>query len=398
MPTPRQRRTGRAIAAFAAALLALACPPAWAQQGAPAQGEGGAQGGGEGVRIVPRRAELDVREMVDFAGATSARLIGVGLVTGLAGTGDTAGESAVTRPLVEALRSQGVPIADPQQLADARSAALVWIAAEIPATGGRVGDRFDVTVTAALNAQSLRGGRLLIAPLRGHLPGDPVVAFAEGMVQVQDQGTPTVGRVPSGGELVDDIITVQLGESFELKVKAPYAGHAATDLIASTLNESYYNTDQPGLPPIATAIDDRIVRVTVPEADRAQPVAFASFILSRRVRDPALLNLPARVIVNRRTGAIVATADVDISPVGVTHENLQLNITQPPPVPTPEAPLVTTERWAELASAARQSERAKLADLLAALRALEVPVGDQIDLLAMMHRTGALHAEFIEEQ
>lgn len=350
-----------------------------------------------GAQLLERRAELDVREMVDFANATTARLVGVGLVTGLPGTGDTAGQSAVTRPIVEALRSQGIGVLSPEELENSKSAALVWISAEIPNTGGRVADKFDITITAAVNASSLAGGRLLITPLRGHLPGDPVVAFAEGMVTIDNQAFPTVGRVPKGVELIEDIITYELGPVFDLKVKPQYAGHAATDLIASTLNESYYNTDEPSLPPIARAIDDRIVRVSVPEADRPALVAFVKFVLSRRVRDPALLNLPARVIVNRRTGAIVATADVDISPVGVSHERLQFTVTQPQLPPTPENPVTTSERWAQLASAAGPGERAKLTDLLAALRALDVPVRDQIDLLAMMHRTGSLHAELIEE-
>jgi flagellar basal body P-ring protein FlgI len=88
---------------------------------------------------------------------------------------------------------------------------------------------------------------------------------------------------------------------------------------------------------------------------------------------------------------------VDISPVGVSHEALQFTVTQPAPIATPQAPITTQERWANVASTASPSDMAKLTDLLAALRALDVPVRDQIDLLAMMHRTGALHAEFIEE-
>mgnify|MGYP001138919877 CR=1 FL=1 len=345
-----------------------------------------------------RRAELDIREMVDFANATTARLIGIGLVTGLNGTGDEAGLSATTGPLVEALNSQGVRIADPAELEQSRSAALVWVTAEIPNTGGRVGDRFDVAITPALAASSLEGGRLLIAPIRGHLPGDPVHAFAEGAIVIDDPASPQVGRVPKGLELIRDIITYNVGPVFELKVRARYAGHAATDLVASSLNEAYYNTDQPDLPPIAKALDDRIVRITVPEADRGSIVAFVKFILSRRVRDPDLLNLPARVIVNRRTGAIVATADVDISPVGVSHERLQFTVTQPPLLATPENPITTQERWADVASTVSANDQAKLSDLLAALRALDVPVRDQIDLLAMMHKTGSLHADFIEEQ
>ena len=350
-----------------------------------------------GVQVLQRRAELDVREMVDFANTTTSRLIGVGLVIGLNGTGDEAGVSATTEPLVQFFRNQGVPIGNNEQLEQSRSIALVTLTATIPNTGARVGDRFDVTLSAALGATSLEGGELLITPLRGHLPGDPVVAFASGSVITDTIANPMVGRVSMGLEMVEDIVTYDLGSVFELKVKSQYAGHAATDLVASTLNESYYNTDEPGLPPIAEAIDDRIVRISVPEADRDSMVSFVKFILSRRVRDPALLNLPARVIVNRRTGAIVATADVDISPVGVTHEQLSFTVTQPAILPTPQTPITTQERWAEVASTISASDTAKLTDLLSALRALDVPVRDQIDLLAMMHKTGSLHAEFIEE-
>lgn len=349
------------------------------------------------IQVLPRRAELDIREMVDFANATTAELMGVGLVTGLAGTGDPIENSATAEPLMAALRSQGVPVADPTQLVDSRGTALVWIRAEIPNTGGRIGDTFNITVTAANGAESLVGGELMVSPLRGHLPGDSVVAFASGSIVVEDATTPRRGTIRGGVELIEDIVTYTVDTVFELKVKTQYAGFAATELVASTLNEAYYNTDEPGLPPIARALDDRIVRVTVPEADRGALAAFMKFILSRRVRDPELLNLPARVIVNRKTGAIVATADVDISPVGVTHEALQFTVTQPAVLATPQAPITTQERWADVASTASPTEMAKLTDLLAALRALDVPVRDQIDLLAMMHRTGALHAEFIEE-
>lgn len=349
-----------------------------------------------GVQILPRRAELQIRELVDFANTTPSQLLGVGLVTGLSGTGDPLENSATAEPLMAAFRSQGAPVNDPTQLADSRGTALVWISAEIPSTGGREGDQFNVTITAANGAESLVGGELFVSPVRGHLPGDLVVAFASGSVVVHDPATPRRGTIRKGLTLVNDIITHEVGNVFDLKIKAQYGGHAATALVASTLNEAYYNSDEPGLPPIARAIDDRIVRVSVPEADQPFLTEFVKFVMDRRVRDPDLLNLPARVVVNRETGAIVATADVDISPVGVTHEALQFTVTQPPLIATPQAPITSQERWAEVASTASQSDMAKLTDLLAALRTLDVPVREQIDLLAMMHEMGALHAQFIE--
>lgn len=349
------------------------------------------------VQVLPRGAELQIRELVDFANTTTSELLGVGLVSGLAGTGDPLENSATAEPLMAALRSQGIPVSDPTQLTDSRGTALVWIRAEIPNTGGREGDTFNVTVTAANGAESLVGGELFISPLRGHLPGDSVVAFASGPIAVENPVNLRRGTIRNGLELVRDIITHEVGNVFDLKIKRQYAGHAATSLVASTLNEAYYNSDEPGLPPVARALDDRIVQVSVPDADQPFLPEFVKFVMDRRVRDPDLLNLPARVVVNRETGAIVATADVDISPVGVTHEALQFTVTQPPLIATPQTPITSQERWAEVASTASPNEMAKLTDLLAALRTLDVPVREQIDLLAMMHQMGALHAEFIEE-
>jgi flagellar P-ring protein precursor FlgI len=354
--------------------------------------------GNSGLQVLARRAELDIREMVDFADTTTARLVGVGLVTGLQGTGSEAGSSAVTGPLIAALKSQGVYVGTAEELEASRSAALVLISVRIPSTGALKGDQLDAIVTAQLGATSLVGGRLLIAPLRQHLPGDGVVAFAEGSITVEDPANPMGGRIRGGVELIQDLITHEVGHTFDLKVKLPYAGYSATELIASTLNEAYYNTDEPGLPPIAHAINSRIVRITVPEADRESLAAFMKFILSRRVRDPELLNLPARVIVNRKTGAIIATADVEFSPVGVTHEALNFTVTQPAQVATEQAPITTQERWAPVAPTANQGERAKLSDLLAALRALDVPVREQIELLVMMHKMGSLHAQLMDEE
>ena len=350
-----------------------------------------------GVQVLQRRAELDIREMVDFAHTTSSRLIGVGLVTGLNGTGDEAGVGAATEPLVEFFRKQGIIVTSNEQLEQSRSIALVTITATIPNTGARRGDRFDVTVSSAMGATSLAGGELLLAPLRQHLTTDAPAAFASGLITLDNDANPKVGRVPGGLEIIDDIITHVLEPVFDLKVKLQYGGHAATDLVASTLNESYYNSDEPGLPPIAQALDERIVRITVPEADRGSMVAFVKFIMSRRVRDPALLNLPARVIVNERTGSIVATADVDISPVGVTHELLSFTVTQPPLEATELNPITTQERWAAVASGVAEAEVAKLSDLLSALRALDVPVREQIELLRMMNKAGAVHAQFLDE-
>ncbi|MEQ9095426.1 MAG: flagellar basal body P-ring protein FlgI [Phycisphaerales bacterium] len=363
--------------------LLLAVAPAIAQVGTP--------------QALPRRAELDVRELVEFADATSTELFGLGLVSGLSGTGDPLEDSATREALMALMRSQGMAVANPQELADARSVAMVWVRARIPNTGGRVGDTFTATITAFNGATSLEGGELMIAPLRHATPGGELAGFARGTLIVDDETALQRARIRQGVELVTNITPVQIGSEFELKVKIQYAGYSATSLVASTINDAYYNSDALDLPPVAKPIDDRIVRITVPEADRGALPQFLDFIMTRRVRDPDLLKLPARVIVNREAGAIVATANVDISPVGVAHHALQLTVTQPAPVATAQAPITSEERWTGLSSTPEGTQTAKLSDLLAAFRALEMPVAEQIEILEMMDRSGALHAEFIEE-
>src|SRR5690606_38203927 len=108
----------------------------------------------------------------------------------------------LARPLMALLEKQGVPIQDPSELEGTRSAALVELTAIVPLEGGRVSDRLDVHVQAIGNVSSLHGGRLVIAPLTGHLPGSDVYALAEGRLIIEDEDVPTAGRVRLGARLI----------------------------------------------------------------------------------------------------------------------------------------------------------------------------------------------------
>jgi len=134
--------------------------------------------------------------------------------------------------------------------------------------------------------------------------------------------------------------------------------------------------------------------VLIPSTDLSDPAGFIADIMSIRF-DPSLLNLPARVVVNEREGIIVITGDVEISPTAVTHGDLIITSVTPPPVASEGQPIVQTGRWATLSTSHRHSETAKLQDLLAAFKQLDVSVDDQIAILNQLHRTGALHAELI---
>ncbi len=116
---------------------------------------------------------------------------------------------------------------------------------------------------------------------------------------------------------------------------------------------------QPQGPAVAIAIDERTVRVEIPDAEMTDRAAFLADVLSAEV-NPSLLDLPAQVIVNTRSGSIIVTGDVTIAPVAFTTRDLSITTVRPAPTPTAQAPLVERSRWADLQTGARPSEQTRL--------------------------------------
>jgi flagellar P-ring protein precursor FlgI len=333
-----------------------------------------------------------VKELVRIKGQGESILRGYGLVVGLPGTGDSGKELAVSRPLAKLLENSGNAVGSPRDLASAKSVALVSITCVIPAGGARADDTYDVQVSALLNASSLRGGELYLCALEGPLP-DPsrkIYAFAQGLVDLQDATVPTTGKVRNGARIIEDILMPGVGDSFELIIDTPYAGWAAASQIAIAIN----GKAQPQGPRVAVPLDERTVRVTVPEADRPDRAGFLADVLSAEINQQ-LLDIPAQVICNQRSGSIIVTGDVQISPVAITHKDLTITTTVPPPIPTTANPMLLEDRWTALAPGARPTDLAKLADLIRAFKQLDIPVQEQINILQMLHKTGKLQAKLI---
>jgi len=339
-----------------------------------------------------------VGDVARIKGQDASVVQGMGLVIGLAGTGDSGKDLALARPLAELLRNNGNPIAEYKELERTKSAAVVIVTATVPRAGGRTGDRFDAQVAVVGSASSLRGGRLFITPLRGPYPGDPVYAMAEGPLELEDAQSPTVARVRDGAQLIEDLPTGPVASTFDLIVAPPFAGWSSTAEIAIQIREniaSLFGHDPAVMSlGIARAIDDRTVRVTIPPMERAEPANFVSDVLATHI-EPSRLGLPAQVICNARSGTILVTGDVQISPVAISHNGLEISTITPAPTGTPLAPLVERSRYAELATKGRPSELARLSDLIAALKQLDVPAQDQIAILQMLYKSGKLHARLI---
>jgi len=335
-----------------------------------------------------------IQELTRLKGQGESVLQGFGLVTGLPGTGDSGEDLMVARPLARMLESQGNPVESFDELAQARSVAVVVVTCRVPQSGAKVNDRFDVTVSALNNPESLQGGQLFLTPLRGPYPGHPVFAVAEGPLVIDD-GNTSRARVRRGAQMIRDIdMTSIAGDgSITLIIEPSVAGWTTAQLLADTINDHRLGLDETA-PPIAAASDERSVRVKIPQPEMADPANFIADIMGVRF-DPSLLSLPAMVRVNEREGVIVVTGNVQISPVLITHKDLVITTVTPPPQPTEVNPQVDQERWSSLATSQNEVETARLDDLLGAFKRLNVPVEDQIAILTQLERTGRLHAELI---
>ncbi len=333
-----------------------------------------------------------VKELVRIKGQGESILRTYGLVVGLPGTGDSGKELAVSRPLAKLLEHSGNFLGSPKELNASKSVALVMVTCVVPAAGARADDRIDVNVAAVLNASSLKGGELYLCPMQGPTP-DPngiVYAFAQGLVDLHDASVPTMGRVRGGARMVEDILMPEVGDVFDLILDAPYAGWGAARQIASSINANA----QPLGPAVAVVVDERTLRITIPLPERADRAGFVADVLGAEVNQ-RLLDGVAQVICNQRTGSIIVTGDVEISPVAITHKDLTITTVIPPPVPSAFNPVLERDHWTGVAPDAKPAEMAKLADLVRAFKKLDIPVQDQINILQMLHKTGKLHAKLV---
>lgn len=335
-----------------------------------------------------------VKELTRIEGQGESVLRGVGLVIGLSGTGDSSKDIAVARPLVALLKNNGQGIGLPEEVTksktEIKAIALVSVTATIRKEGARTDDTIDVIVATLNSASSLRGGQLYITSLQGPTPNSPVYAIAQGDVELDDTNVPTVGRVRGGARMIKDILMPEIGDTFNLVVEAPFAGWGSVSAIAEAIQDSVVVAGRanPDAPVVAKVIDERKVEITIPREERSNKGLFLAQVLATEVKTE-FLDLPAQVIVNSRTGAIIVTGNVTISPVAITHKDLQISTSGS------SSGSGTRGKWTDVATAAKAGEAAKLTDLLSALDKLSVPAQDQISILQMLHKTGKLEAKLV---
>jgi flagellar P-ring protein precursor FlgI len=341
-----------------------------------------------------------VKDLVMVAGARDNQLVGYGLVTGLAGDGDKNPVYTI-QSVANMLQRFGVNV--PQASIQAKNVAVVMVTADIPAFL-KPGARLDVTVSSLGDAKSLQGGVLLQTPLLG--ADGKVYATAQGPVSIGgfaagveggggatvQKNHPTTGQIIGGALVEREIPATIVRQNFvELLLREPDFTSAAR--LAAAINEKF--------PGAAQAVDSTSVHVELPEAAQGSPVEFVAHLEAIEVTP----DTPARIIINERTGTIVATARIQISSCAVSQGNLTitvastLDVSQPNPfnesgatVVTPRTETKVTESKGSLIALPELPTIEKVA---AALNALGVTPRDMMAIFQAMKQAGALQAELL---
>jgi flagellar P-ring protein precursor FlgI len=341
-----------------------------------------------------------IRDLASIQGVRSNPLIGYGLVVGLDGSGDQTTQTPFTvQSLATMLTQLGItlPAATISQM-QMRNVAAVMVTAVLPSFA-QPGQAMDVTVSSLGNAKSLRGGTLLMTPLKG--ADGLTYAVAQGNVLVGGAGASAggskvqinhlaAGRVPDGATVERAIPTpFQQGDRILLELHESdfAAAGAMTDAINAKLG-----------PGTASARDGRVIEVKVPPLanDRVR------FVGQLEDVDVAMLEPAAHVVINARTGSIVMNRTVTLEPAAVAHGNLSVTITSTPvvsqPGPLSSGQTTVTEKTditvkQEGGTLMKLPAATSLADLVKALNALGANPGDLVAILQALKASGALRAE-----
>lgn len=344
--------------------------------------------------VSTQSSALQLQDIVRLKGSETSKLVGMGLVVGLKGTGDGGKYAPAMRALAQAINRLNDPNVELAELKDTKNVALVSLSAELPREGVREGDLVDVHVSSIGAAKSLQGGRLLFAPLAVPPRNDRVFAFAEGPVRVEEKDLPTVAVVRDGAQLTRDVMA-QLMDDYGRITLVLDRQHASWPVAFNLANR--INDNQDPNPPIAKAIDQKNIIVNVPIYQRQNPAVLISQILQTYI-DPSLISVGARVVINERTGTIVIGGDVRISPVLVSKKGLTVTMLTPPPPPDPLQPQVVENPFIRMDPEKRGAQPTtgpKLSDLEAAFNQLKVQARDRIEIIKLMHESGYLHGQLI---
>lgn len=351
------------------------------------------------LAIPIRAGAVRIKDIANVEGVRENSLIGYGLVIGLNGTGDKTGTTFTVQTLSSMLKKMGIAV-EPSAV-KVKNVAAVMVTAKLPPFV-KGGSRIDVVVSSLGDATSLQGGTLLLTPLKG--PDQQVYAVAQGPISIGgfiggkdgdsvQKNHPTAGRVAEGAMVEKEV-------GFAFMNKEQFNILLRQQDFTTALRVSQAINTQLGLESVATAVDSGTVRLQVPDLYKGRLVELLASIEGLEVA----VDLPAKVVVNERTGTIVMGDQVRISDVAVSHGNLtirvktEFQVSQPPSF-APEGsqtvivPQQQTEVKEEDAKILVLKGGTTIGEVVRGLNAIGVTPRDLIAILQAIKAAGALQAE-----
>lgn len=339
-----------------------------------------------------------IKDLASIAGVRNNQLIGYGLVVGLNGTGDKT--KFTGQSIRSMLREMGVTLApgvDPKS----KNVAAVMVHADLPAFA-KPGQTIDITVSSLGDAKSLRGGSLIMTPLKG--ADGQIYAMAQGNLVVGGFGVeagdgsrvtvniPSAGRVPNGATVERTVGNAfNVGDYLILNLNQP------DFTTASRLTDSINHTLGKGT---AKSMDASSIKVNAPR-DPSQRVPFLSLIENLELKPG---EAAAKIIVNSRTGTVVIGQHVRVSPAAVTHGNLSVTISANTEVSQPNAfsqgetvvvPNYDIEITAEDSRMFKFDPGVTLDEIVRAVNQVGAAPGDLVAILEALKQAGALTADLV---
>ncbi|PTT23688.1 flagellar biosynthesis protein FlgI [Acidovorax sp. HMWF029] len=343
---------------------------------------------------------LRIKEVAAVQGVRTNQLTGYGLIVGLDGTGDqTTQMPYTTQAMSNYLQQMGIslPPGSASQL-QLKNVAAVIVTAQLPPFA-QPGQMIDVNVSSMGNAKSLKGGTLIVTPLRG--ADGEIYALAQGNVVVGGAGAAaggskvqinhlSAGRIPMGAQ-VERSVPTPLNEGDTISLGLNASDFQTARRVVQAINAKLGNG-------LATALDGRTVQVRAP----TDPGARVGFIADLEELQIDAMTPAAKVVINARTGSVVLNQAVTLGPCAIAHGNLSITISSTPVISQP-APFSQGQTVVEQKSEIRINQEPgniiqvppspQLADVVKALNALGATPGDLLAILQAIKAAGALNAE-----
>jgi len=349
---------------------------------------------------IAQAEKVRIKDICAFQDQAEVELLGYGLVIGLDGTGDGTGTQFTTRALANMMERMGLTV-DAAQL-KVKNIAAVIVTGKI-SSQRTAGSYFDITVSSIGDASSLQGGTLLVTPLAD--PGGVVRATAQGAVSIGgfnvqvDEGNKIVnnytlvGRVPGGGKVTEPL-PPRAGADREFYLSLINPDLTTANRVAERINIKYGT--------VAYAQDGGSIKIVVPDS-----IMYPTLRSQFMSEIGHLLVVPdnvARVVINEKTGTIVAGQHVTVEPVAVAHGTITVNIQSRPIISQPEPfsggeTVVTQQPSIEVdqqnARVVNLPESVTLADVASALNKIGATPRDIIAIFQALKQVGALRAELV---